>query len=170
MVHPSGAKSWAMRFRRPSGRAGNLTLGPVDLDAKGVGGEPVIGGSLTLAAARRLATRINHDLSLGRDPIGERAAEKAKKAGADRTTFGGAARAFLVEHAIPKTRYARDTASILGFRIDGASAVAAPGGLAERWADRPLADIDVDTVLAFIAECRQKGIPRPLDRAGHRTE
>ena len=28
---PSGAKSWALRFRRPDGRPAKLTLGPVDL-------------------------------------------------------------------------------------------------------------------------------------------
>ena len=127
----------------------------------------MIGGPLTLAPPGGWRRGSTATCPWPR-PDGERAAEKAKKAGADRTTFGGAARAFLVEHAIPKTRYARDTASILGFRIDGASAVAAPGGLAERWADMPLADIDVDTVLAFIAECRRRASPAARSRGASR--
>ena len=32
---PSGAKSWAMRFRRPNGKSGNLPLGPLDLSGRG---------------------------------------------------------------------------------------------------------------------------------------
>ncbi len=31
VIHPSGAKAWIMRFRRPDGRAAKVTLGPVDL-------------------------------------------------------------------------------------------------------------------------------------------
>ena len=31
VIQPSGKKSWAMRFRRPSGKQGKLTLGGVDL-------------------------------------------------------------------------------------------------------------------------------------------
>ena len=31
VIQVSGHKSWAMRFRRPSGKAAKLTLGPVDI-------------------------------------------------------------------------------------------------------------------------------------------
>ena len=41
---PSGAKSWALRFRRPDGRPAKLTLGPVDLSARETRDDPVIGG------------------------------------------------------------------------------------------------------------------------------
>ena len=52
IIQPSGVKSWAMRFRRPSGKSAKLTLGPVDLTNKEVQSEPVVGMPLTLASAR----------------------------------------------------------------------------------------------------------------------
>src|SRR6516162_3895988 len=68
MIHPryldakgkprEGSKAWVMRFRRPNGKPAKLTLGRVFI--KGANddepsGEPVLGGMLTLRAARRLA-------------------------------------------------------------------------------------------------------------------
>jgi hypothetical protein len=43
VIQPSGAKSWALRFRRPDGRTGKLTLGPFDPMSE-LEGDPVIGG------------------------------------------------------------------------------------------------------------------------------
>ena len=50
IVQPSGAKSWALRYRRPNGRPAKLTLGPVDFSGKEPGGEPVVGTPLSLAS------------------------------------------------------------------------------------------------------------------------
>jgi hypothetical protein len=58
VVQPSGAKSWALRLRRPSGKTAKLTLGTVDLSGKEIEGDPVIGQPLSLAAARRLAADV----------------------------------------------------------------------------------------------------------------
>ena len=52
VIQPSGSRSWAMRFRRPDGSPGKLTLGSVDLSGKEAQGEPVLGAPLTLTAAR----------------------------------------------------------------------------------------------------------------------
>jgi hypothetical protein len=57
-VQPSGAKSWAVRFRRPDGRNAKLVLGPVAFDARETTDEPVIGAPLSLAAARQLVARV----------------------------------------------------------------------------------------------------------------
>jgi hypothetical protein len=42
VIQPSGAKSWAMRFRRPNGRTAKITLGPVDLYGTETPAEPVL--------------------------------------------------------------------------------------------------------------------------------
>jgi hypothetical protein len=46
VIQPSGSRSWAMRFRRPDGSPGKLTLGAVDLSGKEAQGEPVMGAPL----------------------------------------------------------------------------------------------------------------------------
>jgi hypothetical protein len=55
IIQPSGAKSWAMRFRRPDGAQTKLTLGPVDLSGREGTGTPMMGAPLTLKEARGLA-------------------------------------------------------------------------------------------------------------------
>jgi hypothetical protein len=47
VIQPTGAKSWALRFRGSDGRHVKMTLGPVDLSGA-VGGTPVRGRPLTL--------------------------------------------------------------------------------------------------------------------------
>ena len=70
IVHPSGAKTWAMRFRRPGMRnkMAKMTLGSFH-SGGATGGVPVLGGPLTLAEARSLATtrsgRPGNDLGAG---------------------------------------------------------------------------------------------------------
>jgi hypothetical protein len=71
-----GRKVWIMRFRRPDGKHAKLTLGPVDLSDAEPNDQPVIGGPLTLAAARLLAATIKRDRARGIDVIAD---EKAKK-------------------------------------------------------------------------------------------
>src|ERR1017187_10394522 len=65
VIQPSGSKSWAMRFRRPSGDRAKLVLGPLDLAGKEVAGDPQIGQPLTPAAARALAAQINRQRAMG---------------------------------------------------------------------------------------------------------
>ena len=74
IVQPSGQKALALRFRRPDGRPGKLTLGSLDLTGNEMGDDPVIGRPLTLAGARKLApistpernrTRPHHRSRLG---------------------------------------------------------------------------------------------------------
>jgi hypothetical protein len=48
---PSGANSWALRFRRPNGRPAKMTLGPVDLSDHETKDDPVIGAPLTIGQA-----------------------------------------------------------------------------------------------------------------------
>jgi len=70
---PSGAKSWAVRYRYLN-KPKKLTLGPVLTPAKGEteSDNIEIGKPLTLAAARKLAHDALHKLKQGRDPAAEK--------------------------------------------------------------------------------------------------
>ena len=92
---PSGAKSWALRFRRPNGRPAKMTLGSVDLAERETEDEPVIGGALSLRQARELATKIDRQRARGLDVIEEHKAARerkhAERAHRAANTFGTAA-------------------------------------------------------------------------------
>jgi hypothetical protein len=69
IIQASGVKSWAVRYRRPGTRKNvKLTLGRADVTSRDPVAEPAVGGFLTLAEARVLAARMNHEQALGRDP------------------------------------------------------------------------------------------------------
>ncbi|WP_369719723.1 Arm DNA-binding domain-containing protein [Bradyrhizobium sp. LLZ17] len=76
VVQPSGAKSWALRYRRPDKRTAKLVLGSVferdgqerDNKLEEPDTKPVIGGHLTLAAAHLLVAELRHQIAQGRDP------------------------------------------------------------------------------------------------------
>jgi hypothetical protein len=72
-IYPSGKKSWALRFRRPGdGRSAKLVLGSVNATSDAVRDpDPVIGGHLTLAGARRLAGLLRHTIAMGKDPAAD---------------------------------------------------------------------------------------------------
>src|SRR5262245_66182834 len=73
---PSGARSWAMRFRRPDGRPCKLTLGRVDFSDAETADEPVLGGALSLRQARQLANEIDRKRARGVDVVEEHKASK----------------------------------------------------------------------------------------------
>jgi integrase len=150
-----------MRLRRPDGRPAKLTLGSVDATGAESEHEPVLGGHLTLAAARRLAAEVHRWRAMGRDVVADRAAEKQRrKSAADeraRNSFALAARKFVEEYAMPRTRRWKSTARNLGLRPDGLDTIR--GGLAERWADRPVAEITGHDVHAVVDEVRRLGVP-----------
>jgi integrase len=165
VIQPSGAKSWAMRFRRPDGSPAKLTLGPVDISGKEMPAEPVRGAPLTLAGARALASEVHRQRAMGRDVIADHAAAKHRRrtevAEGAANTFGTLVPRFIAEHARPKTRRWRDTARLLGLRYpkgDG-EPEQVRGGLVQRWADRPVREIDAHDVWSVIDEARRLGMP-----------
>ena len=165
VVQPSGARSWAMRFRRPGSKSATakLTLGTVDVEGREMESEPAIGGHLTLAAARRLAAAINHQRALGRDPAADYMERRrtARTAAAERAagSFGAAARAFIVQYAMKKTRRWRSTAALLGLRAAGDELETIAGGLADRWANKAVRDVTDHDIYAVVEECRTRGTP-----------
>lgn len=90
ILQPSGARSWAFRYRH-NGKPGKLTLGTVN-DRDSASPAPVIGSHLTLGDARRLAADQRHLLALGQDP-----AAASRKPRID--TFPDAVEEFIRRHA-----------------------------------------------------------------------
>jgi Phage integrase family. len=165
VIQPSGAKSYALRFRRPNGKSAKLTLGPVDLSGKEPEGEPMLGTPLTLASARSLAAKAHRDRAIGRDVAARYVDEKRRRTTEDanraKNTFAALTHRFIDEHARPKTRRWRDTARLLGWSYpgEGSDPTIVEGGLSHRWRDKPIADIDGHDIHAVVDEARRDGVP-----------
>ena len=148
-----------MRVIRPDGRIAKLTLGPFDTsnDAED---DRQIGKPLTLAAARRLAADVGHQRAMGRDVMSDQKVAKVEMLVKHRervaNNFGQAVKDFIEGHAKPKTRGWQGTAKLLGLTPDGELV---KGGLADRWGDRPLAEIDGGDIYNVVEEARQRGVP-----------
>jgi hypothetical protein len=101
VIQPSGSKSWALRFRR-NGKTAKMTLGRVDPLGE-MEGDPVLGGLLTLAAARTLATKIMRERATGKDVIGDAMTAKRRRRveGEQRQAqnFAVVARRYIEEYA-----------------------------------------------------------------------
>jgi integrase len=160
-VQPSGHKSWIMRFRRRGADgADRITLGPLDISHRRYDREPQIDEPLSVAAARIVAARVNADRASGIDVVQRYRAEKHRRrvniVEAAANSFGAAARDFVEQHAKPKTRGWKETASNLGLDAD---LNVKSGGLAHRWAARDIKTIDSHDLWAAIEEARQHAIP-----------
>jgi len=169
---PSGAKSWAMRFRRPDGRPAKLTLGPVDLSDGETADEPTLGGALTLRQARQLANEIDRKRARGVDVIEEHKASKRRKRAAaearNASSFRAAMREFFADHKTKhhaRPRHWREDGRLLGLLwppdCDPAKTEpeVMPGSLAERWAERDVREIDGHDVHTVVDEARRHGVP-----------
>jgi integrase len=175
VVQPSGAKSWALRYRRPDKRPAKLTLGTVfEIEGKKPEpeNEPVIGGHLTLAAAHRLVAALRHQIAQGRDPGAAHKAEKERRRAAAvegaANTFGAAARDFVEQYASKEVRRWKEQARLLGLRPEDLTLI--PKGLADRWGERPIAEIDGHDIYALIDETRRCGAPGLERRSEGPTE
>jgi integrase len=164
VIQPSGHRSWVMRFRRPDGKPGKIALGPVDLSGRELTGDPQIGQPLSLVAARHLAAQVHRERALGHNPVADHKARRQRqrvelKERAD-TAFGTLVRRFTEEHARNKRRWRR-AARMLGldYPLDGGDPVPLKGGLAQRWADKPVRAIDGHDLHAVLAEAKQTTVP-----------
>lgn len=169
VIQPSGTKSWAMRFRRPNGQHGKLTLGPVDLSGKEVADEPAIGHPLTLAGARALAAEITRQRVRDLDVVAEHRANKHRRREAIQNrgdnTFGQAVQKFIEGHKVRKSgakpRRWREVGRLLGldYPLAGGGPTVIKHGLSDRWRDKPIAEIDGHDIYNVIEEARRQGIP-----------
>jgi integrase len=164
LIHPSGAKSWVMRYRRPGNMSAmtKLTLGSADVSGAEGEREPVIGGHLTLAAARRLAAEVHRQRALGRDPAAELRAEKQGRQQA--SMFPEAARNYIEEHARPRTRRWEETARLLGLRPADLELIR--DGIAYRWRDRDIDAITGHDIYTAVDDARRHGVPGLPRRKG----
>lgn len=145
VIQPSGVKSWAVRYRFDD-RPHKLTLGSCDATGEESADEPVIGGHLTLAAARRLAADARRLLALGKNPSEVYLATKreARERSTERSelTFKAAAIKYIEKYAKPKNRTWGNTARALGLRPekDGSWSVI-PRSFADRWETKPVPEL-----------------------------
>ena len=106
VIEPSGHKAWQMRFRRPDGRPGKITLGPFDRSGHELTGDPQIGQPLTLQAARQLAATVHRDRALGHDVVADHRARRHRQRTEIKeraaNTFGAGVRAYIAEYARPE--------------------------------------------------------------------
>jgi integrase len=176
VVQPSGHRSFALRFRRPNGKPCKLVLGSFDASGKEPEGGPVLGTPLTLAAARALAAEVHRLRKSGRDVVADHLAAKHRQRAeveeGAANAFGACARQFIDEYAKPETRRWRATARHFGldYPKDGGEPTVIKGGLAQRWADRPVREIDGHDVFGVIDETRRLGVPGLERRSEKPTE
>jgi integrase len=165
IIEPTGFKAFEMRFRRPNGKPAKVRLGPFEDSGRELKGQPIIGQALTLAAAHQLAAAVLRDRALGHDVVAD---HKAKKHRArvetkerEASTFGAAVRAYVKEHAQPKTRNWRESARLLGLAYpqDGGEPAETKGGLAQRWAERDVRSFDGHDIWTVTDEARRQGVP-----------
>ena len=167
LLQPTGAKVWAMRINRPDGRRAKLTLGPYN--ATELAGVPVIGQPLSLPAARALAAEVKRQSAQALDVAAQHQTDKRRRRAASRehqvNTFGIAARNFIDGYKVPKTgrkpRRWHENARMLGLNYPkvGGEPTVIHHGLCDRWAEKPIAEIDADLVYHVIEEARRHGAP-----------
>jgi integrase len=166
IIEPSGRKSWQMRFRRPAGKVGKMTLGPYHSGSE-INEEPEIGMPQTLAAARQLAAKVHRQRSLQRDVIADHRAERHRKRAEieqlQKENFAASARRYIDEHARKKLRGWRGIAKQFGlyYPLDGGGGEPEiiNGSLIERWTDRSMRDIDGHDVWSAMEEAKRIGVP-----------
>jgi integrase len=172
VVQPkSGVKSFAMRFRRPSGEGVKLTLGPFSPNAEDAK-EPILGQPLTLASARVLVEKIEQQRAEGIDVVENyRLRKLSRRSVAARnaaSTFAGEAQWFIDGYKIEKgprkgqrPRGGRETARLLGldYPKDGGDPTIIKGGLSDRWRNTPVTAITKDAILDLIEEAERHGVP-----------
>jgi integrase len=181
--NPSGAKAWAVRFRRLDGRPAKLTLGRVDLSDGETADEPTLGGALTLRQARELANQIDRKRARGIDVVEEHKASKRRRRLAaeqrNASAFATAVREFFGDHKTKwhsRPRRWRGDARLLGLNYPlGCDPVQTEpeviaGSLAATWAERDVREIDLNDIHTVVHEARRHGIPGLPQRNGGTSE
>jgi integrase len=169
-----GAKSWLMRFRGLDGRPVKMVIGSYDLSGHELKETPQVGQPLSVSAARALAADVHRRRALGEDVSGQHKARKIRRRteSVERATlaFGACVIEFFRDyktkrwHARPR-RWREDARTLgLSWPLDvddpaKADPEVIKGGLAARWADKPVASIDEADILAVVDDARRNGIP-----------
>ncbi|PVE20574.1 integrase [Microvirga sp. KLBC 81] len=137
VVQPSGAKSWAVRYR-VSGKPKKFTLGPYP--------------RLTLADAREQARAALRTASEGRDPSVVRAAAELEAEAVSKLRFGAVVAEFIERYAKPRNRTWPETERLLT-RADLAS-----------WQNRDIRSISRQEILEVLDRMVERGAPVQANR------
>ena len=118
---------------------------------------------MSLVAARRLATEVHRQRAFGNDVIADHVAAKRRRRFESQTkagsTFAAAVRDYIEHYAKKKRRRWEEQSRILGLMPTADGLEMIRGGIAERWADKPIADVTDDDIDALVDEARVRGIP-----------
>lgn len=138
IIQPSGAKSFALRYRH-AGRPRKLTLGR----------HPVI----DLAKAHKRAADALEVLEGGRDPAATyKPTQVELQRSGDRDAFANVVREFVEKHARPRNRSWKEAARLIGLKPDASTErlVDIDGGIAQRWAARDIGKISRRDIIEAI--------------------
>ena len=103
---------------------------------------------------------MHHQRARGKDVVAAKRRERLERQAHNERTFTAAALDFVRQHAQGRLRRWQERARTLGIReAERGGLELIPRGLADRWRDRPLAEIDGDDVHLVIDEARERGIP-----------
>jgi integrase len=183
VVHPSGARSFMMRFRQGA-KIAQIVLGPLYTGTEELSGDPVIGMPQSLSSARQLAAEVLRARAQGRDPVAEYRASKLRqreeKTTGETSSFGACVRRFIVEYRVKKSRTRPrrwyEAARLLGLAYPANFRATADrdlsklepeiikDSLASRWADKPVADIDEADVIVVLDEAKRSAVPGIVPR------
>lgn len=177
VIQPTGARSWALRYRF-EGKPVKLTLGPaiwLESGERESEVEPEIGKPLTLKDARALANALLRKVARGHNPATAKRAAREAKAGEDPDLFEIVALNFIERYAKGANRESswRETARLLGFKPDPADPTklvrrkavkGAFSGVADQWAGRRVQDIKRRDVITLLDTIVDGGAPFSANR------
>jgi integrase len=145
VIQPSGAKSWAYRYR-VGGKSRKYTLGSFP--------------GIDVGEARKLASTASVQVQRGGDP----AIEKRRAIAAD-DSFEVVARLFIERYARPKNRSWKQTAARLGLAPgEGDELVLTNAGAIAAWGDRKIGDIKQADVIRLLDNIADRGSPISANR------
>lgn len=151
VVQPSGAKSWALRYRF-QGQTRKLTLGPLLMDRrKSPMAIPAIGQPMMLAEARKAARIALQDVAEGHDPGTSRKADRAADlSGEDRVDTRS--RQFIERYCKPRNRSWAEVER--QFRVE----------IVPKWGSRRVREIHRRDVIEMIEGIVARGAPVQANR------
>jgi integrase len=156
IVHPTGAKTWSYRYRYAR-RLRRITIGNWP--------------AIDIPKARRRAETALGALERGEDPTIALFAPKSSQyiLRADRDSFGVLIRSYFQKHLIPNTRSWRESARLVGLKVEEAEGNAPTfadvhGGIVERFAERPVTSITRKDLREMIEASRERGATTTINR------
>jgi integrase len=181
VVQPSGAKSWAFRYRF-AGKPRKLTIGPV-YSGKDEPETPALDQANTLAGARKLASDAALKVAKGIDPARHKKREKEtarlraeNSELLDRDTVESVARLFIEKYAKANTRPRSwlETARLIGLKPDpqdptkmvltGSGTTLAGGEVLGRWRGRTIHEITRRDIHDLLDRVIARGAPGAANR------